>query len=81
MTKIWVLWSMKKIGLEVEHISDTYIKEIRSVLELAVPVWHGGLTRKLSGDIERIKKVAFKVIMTIMLQLLHAHCWRQKLLK
>ena len=63
MTKIWVLRRMKKIGLEVEHIFDTYIKEIRSVLELAVPVWHGGLTRKLSGDIERIQKVAFKVIL------------------
>ena len=63
MTRIWVLRRMKNIGLEAEHIYDTYIKEIRSVLELAVPVWHSGLTKKLSTDIERVQKIAFRIIL------------------
>ena len=54
---------MKNIGLEPEHLFDSYTKEIRSVLELAVPVWHSGLTRKLSGDIERVQKLAFRIIL------------------
>ena len=36
---------------------DVYIKEIRSILEFAVPVWHSGLTRKqaLDGNRENTK--------------------------
>ena len=35
----------------------------RPVLELAVPVWHSGLTKKLSSDIERVQKIAFRIIL------------------
>ena len=52
MQRMWVLRRMKKFHLETEHIVDTYVKEIRSLLELAVPVWHSGLTMKQSRDIE-----------------------------
>ena len=54
---------MKILGLEIHYMFDIYIKEIRSVLELAVPVWHSGLTKKLSHDIEGIQKTVFKVIL------------------
>ena len=63
MNRIWVLRRMKNIGLEAEYIFDTYIKEIRSVLELAVPVWHSSLTKKLSNEIERVQKIAFRIIL------------------
>ena len=33
------------------------------MLELAVPVWHSGLTLKETADIERIQKVAFRIIL------------------
>ena len=49
--------------LVMEHICDTYVKEIRSLLELAVPVWHSGLTSKLTRDIERIQKLALGIIL------------------
>ena len=42
---------------------DVYCKEIRSLLEFAVPVWHSALTLKDSKMIERIQKVAFKIIL------------------
>ena len=51
------------MGLETEHIFDTYTKEVRSILELAVPVWHSSLTKKLSSDIERIQRIAFRIIL------------------
>ena len=38
------------------------MKEIRVHLELAVPVWHSGLNRKLSNDIERVQKIAIHII-------------------
>ena len=44
-------------------ILDVYLKEIRSVLELAVPAWHSGLTVKQSADIERVQKVAVNIIL------------------
>ena len=42
---------------------DVYCKEIRSLLEFAVPVWHPALTVNDSKMIERIQKVAFKIIL------------------
>ena len=42
---------------------DVYIKEIRSILEFAVPIWHSGLTRKQSIAIERIQKLALKIVL------------------
>ena len=39
------------------------MKEIRSILELAVPVWHGGLTAKQVKDIERLQKTVLYIIL------------------
>ena len=53
---------MKIFKLDTEYIIDTYNKEIRSLLEMAVPVWHSGLTKKQSKDIERVQKTALYII-------------------
>ena len=45
-------------------IIDVYLKEVRSVLELAVPAWHSGLTLKQSSDIERVQRVALYIILS-----------------
>ena len=63
MERLWILRRMKVFKLVMEHICDTYVKEIRSLLELAVPVWHSGLTSKLTRDIERIQKLALGIIL------------------
>ena len=62
--KIWTLRRMKILDLEPTVILDVYLKEIRSLLELAVPAWHSGLTLKQSQDIERVQKVAVNVILS-----------------
>ena len=54
---------MVKLGLDIYQMFDVYCKEVRSILELAVPVWHPGLTKKNTDDIERIQRVAFKIIL------------------
>ena len=59
--KLWILRRMTKLGLKTETLLDVYAKEVRSILELAVPVWHSGLTKKQSLDIERIQKISFRL--------------------
>jgi hypothetical protein len=54
---------MKMLNLDEDIILDTYTKEIRSILELAVPVWHSGLTAKQTRDIERVQKTALIIIL------------------
>jgi hypothetical protein len=54
---------MKMLSLDEEIILDTYTKEIRSIRELAVPVWHSGLTAKQTRDIERVQKTALMIML------------------
>ena len=54
---------MKSLSLSNEQMYDVYCKEIRSIVEYGVPVWHPGLTKKDSNEIERIQKVAFRIIL------------------
>ena len=91
--KMWTLRRMKLLDVDPAIICDVYVKEIRSLLELAVPAWHSGLTKKQSGDIERVQKVAVRVILgdrngncylrynmaMVALQLEPLHCRREKL--
>ena len=62
--KMWTLRQMKILDIEPYVILDVYLKEIRSVLELAVPAWHSGLTIKQSADIERVQRVAVSIILS-----------------
>ena len=61
--KLWILRRMVKLDLDTDTLFDVYTKEMRSILELAVPVWHSGLTKQQAEDIERIQKIAFKIIL------------------
>ena len=77
------------MGVEKLTLLDYYMKEIRVQLELAVPVWHSGLTFKLSADIERVQQVAVSIILSIFpyeqacatLGLKPLKVWRQELCK
>ena len=61
--KIWVLRRLKALNVDQSFILDVYCKEVRSVLELAVPAWNSGLTVKLSMELERVQKVAVSIIL------------------
>ena len=62
--KMWILRRMKVLDVEPTVICDVYVKEIRSLLELAVPAWHSGLTKQQAADIERVQKVALYIILS-----------------
>ena len=61
--KIWIIRRLIQFKLSVQELFDVYNKEIRSILEFAVPVWHSGLTRKQSASIESVQKLCFKLIL------------------
>ena len=53
--KLWILRRMKNMELDLFQLFDIYTKEIRSILEMAVPVWNPGITKKQAVDIERVQ--------------------------
>ena len=63
MSKMWLLRRMKMINLEPQIILEYYLKEIRVLAEQGVPIWNSGLTVQQTRDLERIQKVALKIIL------------------
>ena len=61
--KLWCLKRLKKLGAEMADLIDVYIKQIRSLLEFAVAVWHPSLTNEDRLKIERVQKSALSIIM------------------
>ena len=62
-SKFWMLRRMKILNIDPVIISDFYFKEIRSILEMACQVYHSGLTKKQSSEIESIQKKSLKIIL------------------
>ena len=60
---MWVLRRLKNMKMDKSTILEYYQKEVRVHLELAVPVWHSGLTMKQSADIERVQRVAISIVL------------------
>ena len=54
---------LKNMGASQCDLVDMFNKQIRSILELAVPVWQGSLTLEEKADIERVQKSAVHIIM------------------
>ena len=61
--RLWILRRLKYHGAGTKDLIDVYQKQVRSVLELAVPAWHPGLTLAESMDIERVQKAALHIIL------------------
>ena len=61
--RVWILRRLKALGADKFKLLDVYIKQVRSVLELAVPAWHSGLTVGEKVDIERVQKSALQIIL------------------
>jgi len=51
-----------RAGVPTCDVVCVYASIIRSVLEYVCPVWHPGLTKKLSKDIERVQKRCLKLL-------------------
>ena len=72
--KIWILKRMQMYKFTHLELFDVYQKEIRSILEYAVPVWHPGLTRRQTSEIESLQKLTFKIILGPEYQTYEAAC-------
>ena len=51
--RLWSLRRLKGMDTTLEDLKDVYLKQVRSVLELAVPAWNGGLKQTKIRDIDR----------------------------
>ena len=61
--RLWMLRRLKGLGATEAKLLDVYEKQVRSVLELAVPVWLPALTKGQSKQIERVQMTAFCIIL------------------
>ena len=61
--RLWILRRLKVLGASQAELMDIYQKQVRSVLELAVPVWQPSLTKQEKRQIERVQRCAFYVIL------------------
>ena len=63
MYQKWIIRRLKGLGATDEELLDVYYKQVRSVLELAVPVWEPALTKQEARQIERIQRCALHIIL------------------
>ena len=61
--RMWILRRLKNLGAQEDDMVDLYTKQVRRVLELAVPAWHGAITQAERIAIERIQKSACHIIL------------------
>ena len=61
--RLWMLRRLKGLGANYSELLDVYQKQVRSVMELAVPVWEPGLTVQEEKQIERVQRTAFYIIL------------------
>ena len=58
-----MLRRLKGLGASVKELMDVYYKQVRSVLEMAVPVWQPALTQYEARQIERVQRCALYIIL------------------
>ena len=58
-----MLRRLSKLGATEGEMLDVYQKQVRSILEMAVPVWQAGLTQQDAKQIERVQRTAFHIIL------------------
>ena len=60
--RMFFIIQLKRAGIPVDDIVTFYCTCFRPVLEYCSPVFHHGLPKYLSDDIERVQKRALKII-------------------
>ena len=61
--RLWMLRRLKQLGATQGELTNVYIKQVRSILEFSAVVWHSGLTKDNSAQIERVQKSALAIIL------------------
>ena len=61
--RLWFIRRLKQLGVSEQDLIDLYTKQVRCLLEYAVPVWHSSVTEEEKQDIERVQKSALRIIL------------------
>ena len=61
--RLWILRRLKNMGACDSDLIDVFVKQIRCILELAVPAWQGSLSQAEKQDLERVQKCACHIIL------------------
>ena len=61
--RLWMLRRLNGLGASKAEMLDVYNKQVRSVLELAVPVWQPAITQQEVKQIERVQRCALYIIL------------------
>ena len=61
--RLWILRGLGVLGANMSEMLDIYKSQVRSMLEFAVPVWAGYITKKEKVKIERVQKCALSIIL------------------
>ena len=61
--RLWAISQLKRARVPDHDILHFFFIKIRSVLESNAPVFHSMLTQESSSDIERVQKIALRVIL------------------
>ena len=62
-TRMLILRNLSAFGVPIEDMINIYILYIRSITEQSCVVWHSSLTEEQGLEIERIQKVALRIIL------------------
>ena len=62
-TRMLILRNLYQFDVPVEELIEIYILYIRSVVEQSSVVWHSSITKGESKDLERVQKVALRIIL------------------
>jgi len=60
--RIFFIYNLARAGICESDFTQVYISIIQPVLEYACPVWHPGLSKAQSSEIERIQKRCLRII-------------------
>ena len=60
--RMWMLRNLKRNGANEDQLLRTYFQQIRSMTEMACPVWTAGLTVQDINALERVQKTALAII-------------------
>merc|ERR1712237_41192 len=60
--KIWILRRLKSLGATKSTLLLVYYRHVRSIVEYAAPAWHKAITQRQAARLERVQRVALKLI-------------------
>ena len=61
--KLWILIRFKSLGASTQQLLQVYVTRVRSTLDFAAPVFHSGLTKLQSNQLETVQKKAAAIIL------------------